>query len=72
MLRRRETWAVAAATGAVGEAPAVVLCEGGEVSHAERGEHVEGLLVDADLVDLERRLVWDEVRAALALLLQLE
>lgn len=45
----------------------------GEVGHAEGGEHLHGLLVDADLVDLQGGLLRDEVHAALALLLlQLE
>jgi hypothetical protein len=43
--------------------------DAGEVGHAERGEHLHGLLVDADLLHLERRLLRDEVHAALALLL---
>ena len=40
-----------------------------EVRHAEGREHLHGLLVDADLLHLERRLLRDEVHAALALLL---
>jgi hypothetical protein len=43
--------------------------DSGQVGHAERGEHLHGLLVDADLVNLERRFLRDEVHAALALLL---
>ncbi|KAK3404464.1 hypothetical protein EUGRSUZ_K00772 [Eucalyptus grandis] len=39
------------------------------VGHAEGGEHVEGLLVDVDLLGLDGRHVGDEVHAALALLL---
>jgi hypothetical protein len=35
-------------------------------SHAEQAEHFHGLLADVDLVDLECRLLLDEVRVALA------
>ncbi|KAJ8506078.1 hypothetical protein OPV22_006964 [Ensete ventricosum] len=40
-----------------------------EVGHGDRREHVEGLLVDHDVVDLDGRLLRNEVHAALALLL---
>jgi hypothetical protein len=78
--RRRRSDHLGAVAAGVGEAGGAVLLRGGgggvglahdagEVGHAEGGEHVEGLLVDADVVDLERRPVRDEVHAALALLL---
>jgi hypothetical protein len=36
------------------------------VSHAKQGEHFHGLLADVDLVNLECKLLLDEVCAALA------